>query len=109
MRQPSGFQSPEFHLLVAMVRIQPNVESAVASVGSPVPLVFSFLAGVVARVNPCGFMMLPTYVAYHLGSNEEGYYDRSVLSRSGRGLPHQRRRDRARRVDPRAPAMRASE
>lgn len=73
-------------LLVAMVRIQPNVESAVASVGSTVPLVFSFLAGVVASVNPCGFMMLPTYVAYHLGSNEEGYYDRSVLSRSGRGL-----------------------
>ena len=73
-------------LLVAMVRIQPNVESAVANVGSTVPLVFAFLAGVVASVNPCGFMMLPTYVAYHLGSNEEGYYQRSVLSRSGRGL-----------------------
>jgi len=73
-------------LLLAMIRIQPNVESAVANVGSTVPLVFAFLAGVVASVNPCGFMMLPTYISYHLGSSEEGYYERSVLSRSGRGL-----------------------
>lgn len=73
-------------LLIGMIQVQPNVESTVANVGSTLPLVFAFLAGVVASVNPCGFMMLPTYVAYHLGSEEEGYYEKSILSRARRGL-----------------------
>ena len=73
-------------LLLALIRVQPDVESAVANVNPTVPLLFAFLAGVVASVNPCGFIMLPTYLAYHLGSSEAGYYDRSVVSRAGRGL-----------------------
>ena len=36
-----------------------------------VPLGFSFAAGMVATVNPCGFAMLPAYLSLYLGSNEK--------------------------------------
>ncbi|MBI4338961.1 MAG: cytochrome c biogenesis protein CcdA [Chloroflexi bacterium] len=32
-----------------------------------IPVAYAFGAGMVATVNPCGFVMLPAYVAYHLG------------------------------------------
>lgn len=35
------------------------------------PLVFAFSAGLVAAVNPCGFAMLPAYLAYFLGTDED--------------------------------------
>jgi len=35
-------------------------------------LAFSFSAGVAAFFNPCGFALLPSYVSYYLGTNEEG-------------------------------------
>ena len=38
----------------------------------------SFLKGLVAAVNPCAFVLLPTYLAYFLGS-EAGRIVRSLL------------------------------
>lgn len=73
-------------LLGAVIRVQANVESAAANVSVTLPFLFAFLAGMVASVNPCGFVMLPTYVSYHLGNEEEGFYQRSLLERAGRGL-----------------------
>lgn len=35
------------------------------------PLVFAFGAGLLATVNPCGFAMLPAFLAYYLGDPEE--------------------------------------
>lgn len=35
------------------------------------PLGYAFGAGMVATVNPCGFLMLPAYVALYLGTGEE--------------------------------------
>ncbi|MEY4251378.1 MAG: hypothetical protein RL691_259, partial [Actinomycetota bacterium] len=29
---------------------------------------YSFLLGVMAAVNPCGFVLLPTYLVYYLGT-----------------------------------------
>src|SRR5260221_5095123 len=37
---------------------------------SNLPLFFAFSAGLLASVNPCGFAMLPGFVAYYLGSKE---------------------------------------
>src|SRR5579859_1685645 len=37
---------------------------------SNLPLFFAFSAGLLASVNPCGFAMLPGFVAYYLGSQE---------------------------------------
>lgn len=73
-------------LLGAVIRVQANVESAAANVTVTLPFLFAFLAGMVASVNPCGFVMLPSYISYHLGNEEEGFYRRSFLERAGRGL-----------------------
>ena len=34
------------------------------------PFGYAFSAGVVASVNPCGFMMLPAFVGYYLGKQD---------------------------------------
>ena len=46
------------------------------------PIGFAFSAGMVATVNPCGFALLPAYIAYHLGLGDES---KSVLARSTHG------------------------
>ena len=40
----------------------------------------------VASVNPCGFLMLPSYISYHLGTEEEGYYDLPAPKRAMKAL-----------------------
>jgi cytochrome c biogenesis protein CcdA len=50
-----------------------------------VPFAYAFGAGMVATVNPCGFLMLPSYVAYYLGTEEEGSSP-SLLLRGRQGL-----------------------
>jgi cytochrome c biogenesis protein CcdA len=37
-----------------------------------VPFAFAFAAGLVATVNPCGFAMLPAYLSYFMGLDNEG-------------------------------------
>ena len=46
------------------------------------PIFYAFSVGMVATINPCGFAMLPAYIAYHLGLGDES---RSVLARSTYG------------------------
>ena len=36
-----------------------------------IPVAYAFSAGMVATINPCGFMMLPAYIAYHMGLGDE--------------------------------------
>jgi cytochrome c biogenesis protein CcdA len=36
------------------------------------PLAYAFTAGLVAAVNPCGFPMLPAYLSYFIGLDDEG-------------------------------------
>ena len=47
-----------------------------------IPIAYAFSAGMVATVNPCGFAMLPAYIAYHLGLGDES---KSTLSRVSHG------------------------
>ncbi len=37
---------------------------------SDVPLAFAFSAGILATLNPCGFVMLPAFVSYQLGTRD---------------------------------------
>jgi cytochrome c-type biogenesis protein len=37
-----------------------------------VPVAFAFAAGLVATVNPCGFAMLPAYLFYFVGLDDDG-------------------------------------
>lgn len=46
-------------------------ENFIASLTVAIPLGLSFGAGMVAAVNPCGFVLLPAYLALYLRSNEQ--------------------------------------
>ena len=48
-----------------------------------VPIALSFTAGLVAAVNPCGFPMLPAYLSFFMGSDDE---DRDAGGRVPRAL-----------------------
>lgn len=39
---------------------------------------YSFLLGVLAAVNPCGFVMLPAYLASYVGANDDAYQSRAA-------------------------------
>ena len=44
---------------------------------------YSFLLGVLAAVNPCGFVLLPTYLMYFLGvSTVDGHSQRAPIGRA---------------------------
>lgn len=59
-------------LLVLLVRFRGSIEAAVADMARLLPLGFAFGAGIVASVNPCGVLMLPTYFLYQLRSGQTG-------------------------------------
>jgi hypothetical protein len=48
-------------------------------------MTFAFGAGLLATVNPCGFVMLPGFIGMQLGTAEEAG-DRTLLSRCAQGL-----------------------
>lgn len=48
------------------------------------PLAYAFTTGMVATVNPCGFAMLPAYLGFFLGAEDD--HDRDLLSGLVRGL-----------------------
>jgi cytochrome c biogenesis protein CcdA len=73
-------------LLLVMIGLRDGVEAAVASLAGWLPVGYAFAAGMVASVNPCGFLMLPTYIAYHLGTQESGFYEQSALERAWKAL-----------------------
>jgi cytochrome c biogenesis protein CcdA len=73
-------------LLALMIGLRDGVEAAVASVAAWLPVGYAFAAGMVASVNPCGFLMLPTYISYQLGTQAEVYHRQPVLRRAGQAL-----------------------
>lgn len=48
--------------------------------------IFAFSAGVVATVNPCGFAMLPSFLAFYLGDADGAAAERGLLSRATSGF-----------------------
>jgi hypothetical protein len=51
--------------------------------GTKAPLGYAFVAGMIASVNPCGFMLLPAYLGYYLGDDPEAP---GACRRAGRAL-----------------------
>lgn len=49
-------------------------------------VIFAFAAGVASTVNPCGFAMLPSFLAFYLGDAEGAAAERSALSRASGGF-----------------------
>lgn len=73
-------------LFILLLSVRDSTEAAVANVAGLLPVGFAFAAGMVASVNPCGFFMLPAYISYHLGTEEEGFYKQSTSRRLLKGL-----------------------
>jgi cytochrome c-type biogenesis protein len=72
--------------LILLLRVQNDAESAVANFAALLPVGYAFGAGMVASVNPCGFFMLPSYISYHLGTEDPDFYRASVASRLGKSV-----------------------
>ncbi|MFP3855136.1 MAG: cytochrome c biogenesis CcdA family protein [Anaerolineales bacterium] len=73
-------------LVLFLIDIQASAESAAANVVRALPVGFAFAAGMVASVNPCGFLLLPTYISYQLGLSKEDVEQPGWPSRLGRAL-----------------------
>ncbi len=50
------------------------------------PFGYSFGAGMVATVNPCGFTMLPAYLSIYLGERDDNQDSRQFIRRGGKAL-----------------------
>jgi cytochrome c-type biogenesis protein len=53
---------------------------------SDIPVAFAFAAGLVATVNPCGFAMLPAYLAYFVGLDDATPGSRGASVARGLGV-----------------------
>ncbi len=60
------------------------LEGSVSQAASLLPFGYAFAAGMVATVNPCGVLLLPSLVAYYLG--QTGPAKASAANRGGRAL-----------------------
>ncbi|MEE9324493.1 MAG: cytochrome c biogenesis protein CcdA [Dehalococcoidia bacterium] len=72
--------------MAALLSVRSDAEGGLASLSEALPFGYAFGAGMVASVNPCGFFMLPSYVAYNLGTQEEGFYQSPAPVRLFRAL-----------------------
>ena len=50
------------------------------------PFGYSFGAGMVSTVNPCGFSMLPAYLSIYLGEQDDGTASGHIIRRGGKAL-----------------------
>ena len=57
--------------LIFMESLSARVSGILLSLGARAPFGYAFVAGMVASVNPCGFVLLPAYLAYYLGDDPE--------------------------------------
>ena len=73
-------------VIAVLISVQASTEAAVSGFASTLPIGFAAAAGVVASVNPCGFFMLPSYIAYQLGTEEAGYNEIAAPLRVARAL-----------------------
>ena len=68
------------------LRVSGGASQQLEDVSSFLPLGFAFGAGLVASVNPCGFAMLPAYLALYMGSTAEAERQANVVARLGKAV-----------------------
>lgn len=61
--------------------IQALISQWLGQVATYLPFGYSFGAGMVSAVNPCGFAMLPVYLTLYLGAGDEEFYRLPPLRR----------------------------
>jgi cytochrome c-type biogenesis protein len=57
--------------LIAVETLSARFSGGLLALGTIAPLGYALVAGMVASVNPCGFVLLPTYLAYYLGDRHD--------------------------------------
>jgi cytochrome c biogenesis protein CcdA len=67
-------------------RILALVANFADSIVEVLPVGYAFGAGMVATVNPCGFALLPAYIAFYLGDTPQGSGNEQLPSRLLKGL-----------------------
>ena len=65
--------------------IQSTSTTWVSNLGDLLPFGFAFIAGMVAAVNPCGFVMLPAYLTIYLRDESDVDEDASLAGVAKRG------------------------
>ena len=60
------------------------IQGGVSTLAALLPLGYAFGAGMVATVNPCGVLLLPSLVAFYLGRDDQSHL--SVPRRAGKAL-----------------------
>ncbi len=61
--------------LIAVESLSARFSGALLALGTVAPFGYALIAGMVASVNPCGFVLLPTYLAYYLGDRRDAAGD----------------------------------
>ena len=69
-----------------MSEVQEFVLSWMEALVSLLPVGYAFGAGMVSTVNPCGFAMLPAYLACYLGARDDGFSERYATFRAAKAL-----------------------
>jgi len=56
--------------LIFVESLSARASGILLSLGAKAPLGYAFVAGMVASVNPCGFVLLPAYLGFYLGDDQ---------------------------------------
>ena len=65
--------------------VQSTSTTWISNLGNVLPFGFAFVAGMVAAVNPCGFVMLPAYLTIYLRDSEDADTDANWVGLAKRG------------------------
>ena len=68
------------------MELQVLISKWLTQIAAYLPFGYSFGAGMVSAVNPCGFAMLPVYLTLYLGAEDSKFYAQSVLLRIVKAL-----------------------
>ncbi|MBI4080993.1 MAG: cytochrome c biogenesis protein CcdA [Candidatus Lambdaproteobacteria bacterium] len=61
--------------------LQVTASGAMGRLVDALPVGYAFGAGMMSAVNPCGFTLLPAYLALFLGAKEQGFRERPLPTR----------------------------
>jgi cytochrome c-type biogenesis protein len=69
--------------LIFVASVSARISGIFLALGTNAPLGYAFAAGMIASVNPCGFVLLPAYLGYYLDHDQGA---RGGRRRTGRAL-----------------------
>ena len=68
--------------LIFVESLSARITGIFLALGTKAPLGYAFVAGMVASVNPCGFVLLPAYLGYYLGDDRAAPGGRGPVGRA---------------------------